>query len=119
MTTNVWLKQEWQDFNFRWNPADYGGVDQLHIPSSEIWLPDVVLYNKYLLLPALSFFKNAISFYFSADGNYQVSIMTKAIVTFDGKVTWEPPALFRRYGNLFFCCFLAVQIDFIKIFKAY
>ncbi len=31
----------------------------------------------------------------SADGKYQVSIMTKATAHWTGKVVWEPPAVFK------------------------
>ena len=35
-------------------------------------------------------------FYFSsADGNYEVTIMTKAILHYSGKVTWNPPAIYK------------------------
>lgn len=40
--------QEWQDYKLKWNPEDYGGVDTLHVPSEHIWLPDIVLYNKWV-----------------------------------------------------------------------
>lgn len=39
--------QEWFDQNFRWNPKRYGNVTELHIPSRDIWTPDLVLYNKW------------------------------------------------------------------------
>ncbi len=39
-------KQEWYDDKLRWDPSKYGGVDVLYIPSQQIWLPDIVLYNK-------------------------------------------------------------------------
>ena len=42
--------QEWLDYKLKWNPADYGNVRHLHVPSQHIWLPDIVLYNKYVLL---------------------------------------------------------------------
>ena len=38
--------QYWYDYKLQWNPADYGGVDMLNIPSENIWRPDIVLYNK-------------------------------------------------------------------------
>ena len=38
--------QYWFDYKLKWNPADYGGVDMLNIPSENIWRPDIVLYNK-------------------------------------------------------------------------
>lgn len=46
MTTNVWLNQQWFDYYLQWDPKDYGGVKSLYIPSSDIWTPDIVLYNK-------------------------------------------------------------------------
>uniref|UniRef100_A0AC34QGS3 Nicotinic acetylcholine receptor alpha subunit n=1 Tax=Panagrolaimus sp. JU765 TaxID=591449 RepID=A0AC34QGS3_9BILA len=76
MTTNVWLQHVWTDHKLKWNPADYGGVDVLYVPSDLIWLPDIVLYN-------------------NADGNYQVTIMTKAKVSHNGTVEWTPPAIYK------------------------
>lgn len=40
-------KQEWYDYKFNWNPSEYGGVTELYVPSEHIWLPDILLYNKY------------------------------------------------------------------------
>lgn len=31
----------------------------------------------------------------SADGNYEVTIMTKAILHYDGRVLWKPPAIWK------------------------
>ena len=36
------------------------------------------------------------SMVFSADGNYQVTIMTKAKLTYNGSVEWAPPAVYKR-----------------------
>ncbi|MGH0157975.1 UNVERIFIED_CONTAM: hypothetical protein FKN15_061094, partial [Acipenser sinensis] len=47
MTTNVWLTQEWDDYRLSWDPSEYDGIDKLRIPPRHIWLPDIVLYNKY------------------------------------------------------------------------
>merc|ERR1711936_311404 len=81
LTTNVWVEQEWADYKLSWNPADYGGVKHLHVPSQDIWLPDIVLYN-------------------NADGNYEVTIMTKAILNWNGKVNWNPPAIYKSYCGI-------------------
>ncbi|XP_043676922.1 acetylcholine receptor subunit alpha-like 1 [Vespula pensylvanica] len=81
MTTNVWVEQEWNDHKLRWNPDDYGGVETLHVPSEHIWLPDIVLYN-------------------NADGNYEVTIMTKAILHHSGKVLWKPPAIYKSFCEI-------------------
>uniref|UniRef100_A0A0B6YJM9 Uncharacterized protein n=2 Tax=Arion vulgaris TaxID=1028688 RepID=A0A0B6YJM9_9EUPU len=76
MTTNVWLRQEWIDVNLRWNPAEYEGMKEILVPSQQLWTPDVVLYN-------------------NADGNYEVTLMTKATLHSDGRVVWEPPAIYK------------------------
>ncbi|XP_034935100.1 acetylcholine receptor subunit alpha-like 1 [Chelonus insularis] len=81
MTTNVWVEQEWNDYKLKWNPEEYGGVDTIHVPSEHIWLPDIVLYN-------------------NADGNYEVTIMTKAILHHTGKVKWKPPAIYKSFCEI-------------------
>merc|ERR1719412_1384459 len=81
LTTNVWVEQEWADYKLSWNPEAYGGVKHLHVPSQDIWLPDIVLYN-------------------NADGNYEVTIMTKAILNWNGKVNWNPPAIYKSYCGI-------------------
>ena len=36
----------------------------------------------------------------SADGNYEVTIMTKAILTYTGRVKWNPPAIYKSYCGI-------------------
>uniref|UniRef100_A0A3Q3L278 Cholinergic receptor, nicotinic, beta 4 (neuronal) n=1 Tax=Mastacembelus armatus TaxID=205130 RepID=A0A3Q3L278_9TELE len=76
MTTNVWLTQHWVDYRLSWDPAKYEGIDKLRIPSRHIWLPDIVLYN-------------------NADGTYEVTVFTNAIVLFNGTINWLPPAIYK------------------------
>ncbi|VDN05347.1 unnamed protein product [Thelazia callipaeda] len=76
MTTNVWLQHTWTDNKLKWDPEEYGGVNVLYVPSDMIWIPDIVLYN-------------------NADGNYQVSIVTKAKIFPNGTVEWVPPAIYK------------------------
>nr|AAY28925.1 nicotinic acetylcholine receptor alpha4 subunit [Bemisia tabaci] len=76
MTTNVWVEQKWNDYKLRWDPNEYGGVEMLYVPSEHIWLPDIVLYN-------------------NADGNYEVTLMTKATLNYTGDVLWRPPAIYK------------------------
>ncbi|KAE8285883.1 Neuronal acetylcholine receptor subunit non-alpha-2 GFN-alpha-2 Precursor [Larimichthys crocea] len=76
MTTNVWLCQEWIDYKLRWNPEKYGGITSIRVPSENIWLPDIVLYE-------------------NADGRFEGSLMTKAIVRYNGAITWTPPASYK------------------------
>ncbi|KAG7316619.1 hypothetical protein KOW79_020160 [Hemibagrus wyckioides] len=76
MTTNVWLKQEWNDYKLRWKPSDYDNVTSIRVPSELIWVPDIVLYN-------------------NADGEFAVTHMTKAHLFYTGKVRWVPPAIYK------------------------
>ncbi|XP_072293848.1 neuronal acetylcholine receptor subunit non-alpha-2-like [Eucyclogobius newberryi] len=76
MTTNVWLWEEWYDYKLRWNPENYGGITSIRVPSENIWLPDIVLYE-------------------NADGRFEGSLMTKAIVKYNGAITWTPPASYK------------------------
>ncbi|TRY83525.1 hypothetical protein DNTS_016243, partial [Danionella cerebrum] len=76
MTTNVWLKQEWNDYKLRWNPSEFDNVTSIRVPSEMIWVPDIVLYN-------------------NADGEFAVTHMTKAQLFFTGRVSWVPPAIYK------------------------
>uniref|UniRef100_A0A8C5DXI6 Neuronal acetylcholine receptor subunit alpha-2-like n=1 Tax=Gouania willdenowi TaxID=441366 RepID=A0A8C5DXI6_GOUWI len=76
MTTNVWVKQEWNDYKLRWNPEDYENVTSIRIPSEIIWRPDIVLYN-------------------NADGDFAVTHLTKAHLFYDGQIKWMPPAIYK------------------------
>ncbi|XP_041464634.1 neuronal acetylcholine receptor subunit beta-4-like isoform X2 [Lytechinus variegatus] len=76
MTTNVWLKQLWEDYKLQWDPMEYDNISILRVPSKMIWTPDLVLYN-------------------NADGNYEVTLMAKALVYNTGTVYWLPPAIYK------------------------
>ncbi|XP_033627222.1 neuronal acetylcholine receptor subunit alpha-4-like [Asterias rubens] len=76
MTTSVWVRHKWVDRYLTWDPEDYDGITSLHIPSSQIWRPDILLYN-------------------NADGYYDVKFLVNAIVFYNGSVTWLPPAIYK------------------------
>lgn len=38
--------------------------------------------------------------FLSADGNYEVTIMTKAILHHSGKVVWKPPAIYKSFCEI-------------------
>ncbi|XP_045476068.1 acetylcholine receptor subunit alpha-like isoform X1 [Harmonia axyridis] len=68
--------QTWYDYKLQWDPKEYGGVEMLHVPSDHIWRPDIVLYN-------------------NADGNFEVTLATKATLNYTGRVEWRPPAIYK------------------------
>lgn len=42
------LCQGWNDYRLMWDPEEYEGIKKIRLPSQHIWLPDIVLYNKYV-----------------------------------------------------------------------
>ena len=38
--------QHWNDYNLAWNASDYGGVQSIRVPSTMIWKPDILMYNR-------------------------------------------------------------------------
>uniref|UniRef100_A0A3P9LPF5 Acetylcholine receptor subunit alpha-like n=1 Tax=Oryzias latipes TaxID=8090 RepID=A0A3P9LPF5_ORYLA len=81
VTSNVRVKQQWTDVNLKWNPDDYGGIKKIRVPSTEIWKPDLVLYN-------------------NADGDFAIIHETKVLLEYSGKITWNPPAIFKSYCEI-------------------
>lgn len=45
LATNVWILQRWQNPFLEWKKEEYGGIDQILVSPTEIWVPDIVLYN--------------------------------------------------------------------------
>ncbi|KAM3726973.1 Acetylcholine receptor subunit beta-like [Dirofilaria immitis] len=78
LTTNLWLEMQWNDSKLTWDPSKYGGITTLHIPSNQIWTPDLVLYN-------------------NAAGDPDITIFTDALVAYDGRVLWQPPAIYKSF----------------------
>ena len=44
------LFKEWEDERLLWDPNDYNGLQILRIPCEKIWLPDIVLYNRSVII---------------------------------------------------------------------
>nr|XP_020138385.1 neuronal acetylcholine receptor subunit alpha-6 [Microcebus murinus] len=76
METNLWLRHIWNDYKLRWDPVEYDGIETLRVPAEKIWKPDIVLYN-------------------NAVGGFQVEGKTKALLKYNGMITWTPPAIFK------------------------
>uniref|UniRef100_A0A8D2LG76 Cholinergic receptor nicotinic alpha 10 subunit n=1 Tax=Varanus komodoensis TaxID=61221 RepID=A0A8D2LG76_VARKO len=74
LTAYLWIRQVWVDAYLSWNKEAYGGIDSIRIPSSYVWRPDIVLYNK-------------------ADEQFAGSMETNVVIRHDGRVTWDSPAI--------------------------
>ncbi|NXN98990.1 ACHA6 protein, partial [Rhinopomastus cyanomelas] len=66
----------WYDYKLQWDPKDYNGIELVRVPADKIWKPDIVLYN-------------------NAVGDFQVEGKTKALLRYNGMITWTPPAIFK------------------------
>ncbi|KHN74860.1 Acetylcholine receptor subunit alpha-type unc-38 [Toxocara canis] len=76
LTTSLWLEIQWTDSKLVWNPDDWGSIKKIHIPSDQIWIPDILLYN-------------------NADGEPHISIISSAMVDYKGTVIWMPPSTYK------------------------
>ncbi|XP_075062246.1 acetylcholine receptor subunit beta [Mixophyes fleayi] len=76
LTTKVYMNMAWNDLRLTWDPKTYDGIEHLRIASEEVWKPDIVLMNNY-------------------DGEFDVGLQVDVLVTWDGNVTWLPPALYH------------------------
>jgi len=46
VTTNRWLNQNWLFFKLTWYPWKYANITVIVYIYTDVWKPDVVLYNK-------------------------------------------------------------------------
>lgn len=68
-------EQAWNDYKLRWNPGEYGGVDNIRVPWDKIWTPDILLYN-------------------SADEDIDSKFPVNVIVSHDGDCKWMPLGIY-------------------------
>ncbi|KAH7696911.1 Protein ACR-19 a, partial [Aphelenchoides avenae] len=76
LTANIWIRMSWSDVYLTWDPSEYGGIKEVRLPINSIWKPDVLLYN-------------------SVDQRFDTMWPVNVVVTFDGNVSWIPPAIIR------------------------
>ncbi|KAF7668013.1 hypothetical protein LDENG_00036960 [Lucifuga dentata] len=70
----LWIRQTWHDAYLKWNKEDYDGLEVIRIPSSLVWRPDLVLYNK-------------------ADDDFSGPMDTNVVLRYNGEITWDAPAI--------------------------
>uniref|UniRef100_A0A3Q3A688 Neuronal acetylcholine receptor subunit alpha-9-like n=1 Tax=Kryptolebias marmoratus TaxID=37003 RepID=A0A3Q3A688_KRYMA len=74
LTAYLWIRQVWFDAHLKWKKEDYDGLDTIRIPGSNVWRPDIVLYN-------------------SADNQFTGPMDTNVVIQHDGQVMWDSPAI--------------------------
>ncbi|PAA54442.1 hypothetical protein BOX15_Mlig032313g2 [Macrostomum lignano] len=76
LTTSMISLYEWTDYHLRWEPEDEDGIMFVHIPTKDIWLPDIALYNY-------------------ADERLEERRDVAAKVHYTGLVEWHPMAIYK------------------------
>ena len=41
LTATTWPKMSWMDFRLKWNPDHYSGIQNVKIPATKVWRPDI------------------------------------------------------------------------------
>ncbi|XP_036445861.1 neuronal acetylcholine receptor subunit alpha-9-II [Colossoma macropomum] len=70
----LWIRQTWYDAYLKWDKEEYDGLEVIRIPSSLVWRPDLVLYNK-------------------ADDDLSEPVDTNVVLRYTGEITWDAPAI--------------------------
>ncbi|KAJ8417173.1 hypothetical protein AAFF_G00284000 [Aldrovandia affinis] len=76
LTTNIWLQLYWNDYYLQWNTSEYPGVTNVRFPDTQIWKPDILLYN-------------------SADERFDATFHTNVLVNSSGYCQYLPPGIFK------------------------
>ncbi|XP_068787361.1 neuronal acetylcholine receptor subunit alpha-10 isoform X2 [Struthio camelus] len=74
VTLSQIIDMAWLDAFLAWDKDAYDGVDSIRVPSSYVWRPDIVLYNK-------------------ADDQLSGSMETNVVIRSDGQIMWDSPAI--------------------------
>ncbi|CAF1303890.1 unnamed protein product [Rotaria sordida] len=86
-----WLSIMWNDYSLRWKPEEFGNIQTLRIPSTQIWTPDILLYN-------------------SADEKFDTTVKVNAVVQYNGDILYVPPILYKAI-----CSFNIAAFPFVRV----
>ena len=95
MELKVWVRMSWHDARLAWNASEYGGITYTYFhgehfsgaETSEIWLPDMVVYNNnqgfgQTLEPAMARVDSAGHVYYARTGTLDVLCKFSGLVAF-------------------------------------
>ncbi|CAF0999866.1 unnamed protein product [Rotaria sordida] len=66
----------WNDYSLRWVPEEFGNIQTLRIPSTQIWTPDIFLYN-------------------TADEKFDTTVKVNVVVQHNGDILYVPPVVYK------------------------
>ncbi|KAL3285887.1 hypothetical protein HHI36_000407 [Cryptolaemus montrouzieri] len=46
ISVDTWLAVYWMDQHLKWEPKDFDGIKQIHLDDTDLWIPDLSLYNQ-------------------------------------------------------------------------
>ncbi|XP_037943000.1 acetylcholine receptor subunit alpha-type unc-63-like [Teleopsis dalmanni] len=75
--------QTWKDENRTWNELDYGNITRIHVRSTSIWTPSIVLFNA------------------AGDSSNHMG-STQVMIYSDGSCLWVPPVTYTVFCHLNF-----------------
>ncbi|XP_028416049.1 neuronal acetylcholine receptor subunit alpha-5-like [Dendronephthya gigantea] len=82
----LWLTFQWLNPHLKWNPAEYGGINSVHVDHDLFWFPDVAVFNE-------AGFESEIVI-------LHHRLRTKMVITKDGYCTWQAPVTLNSYCTL-------------------
>ncbi|CAF4804791.1 unnamed protein product [Rotaria sp. Silwood1] len=86
-----WMTIMWNDYTLRWKPEDFGNIQTIRIPSTQIWTPDIFLYN-------------------TANEKFDTTVKVNAVVQHNGDILYVPPVLLKSN-----CPFDIAAFPFVRI----
>lgn len=99
--------QKWTDYRLVWDPADYEDVEMLYVPAENIWLPDIVLYNKWESISfCYDFVYRKMSTWFTLNVSLETQCWRQLRSDFVDK-SYSPP---HGFSQLESTCHLQVQL---------
>ncbi|XP_058803963.1 5-hydroxytryptamine receptor 3A-like [Phymastichus coffea] len=45
LDVHCWVAMNWTDPHLTWDPSSFDGISNLHVPSFNIWIPDITVHN--------------------------------------------------------------------------
>jgi len=78
LTVDAWMKNRWTDERLKWVEGEWSNVSKIHVPWTELWVPDIAFYNSV------------------GESEYVLhENMNRAIVYSSGSILWAPQIHFQ------------------------